>query len=116
MRLTVLCLAALLVGCAQSAPPKAAQSQYTSGKQASSRPDYPIEYDKSGRTGVVVISCLVPTSGILTDYHLVSVTGGDAFGKAVMDWFASGTVRFSPALRNGVPVAERSNLTINFAQ
>jgi predicted Zn finger-like uncharacterized protein len=78
-------------------------------------PEYPSEYADDGRTGQVLVSCMIEADGMPNDCHATSLEGGNAFSVSVLQWLGSGRVRYRPALRGGQPVArlEHWNMTIN---
>jgi len=81
-----------------------------------SAPRYPVAYetDGSNRTGRVMVNCRIDSSGAPSGCRVVSTEGGSRFGSSVMSWLGSGAVRFAPILRNGEPVAETQQWTIDF--
>jgi hypothetical protein len=74
-------------------------------------PDFPLAYQREGREGHVTVACDIEVDGRPTNCVLRHVDGGDAFGTAVMAWFASGTVRYKPAMSNGHPVRVSGHIT-----
>jgi TonB family protein len=82
----------------------------------SSRPEYPDAYQDSGRNGVVTVTCTIQPDGRPTGCSLVHVSGGAAFGSAVMQWLNSGTARYAPAIRNGQKIAAPTQLEVHFEQ
>jgi TonB family protein len=80
----------------------------------SSRPEYPEQYQDSQRAGTVTVACTIEANGQPSGCSLVNVSGGAAFGSAVMSWLRSGSARYKPAVRNGQPVAMQTQLTVHF--
>jgi protein TonB len=80
----------------------------------SSKPEYPDQYNDSGRSGVVNVTCVIQVDGTPTNCRLNSVSGGSAFGTTVMNWLNSGRVHYRPAIRNGHAVEQSTNLRVSF--
>jgi TonB family protein len=80
----------------------------------SSKPEYPEQYQDSGRAGTVQVTCTIEADGRPTNCSLDSVTGGSAFGSVVMAWLRSGQVHYRPAIRSGVAVAAQTRLSVHF--
>lgn len=70
----------------------------------SARPVYPPEMEEENIEGRVTVVCDVETTGMTSNCHVQSVTGGQAFAQAALDYVHK--ARYRPASRNGVPVRE----------
>jgi TonB family protein len=77
-------------------------------------PPYPTDYVRDGRAGEVAVDCTIDPDGEPEHCRVRDVFGGRRFAEATVDWLNSGTVRFRPALRGGVPVAEERRWRIAF--
>jgi protein TonB len=101
----------------QHAPPAAKVADSGPSSQpavGSSRPEFPDQYQDSGRSGTVTVSCTIQADGHPSGCSLVNVTGGAAFGSSVMAWLRSGSALYKPAIRNGVAIASQTQLTVHF--
>jgi periplasmic protein TonB len=75
------------------------------------KPDYPFDMKRAGLSGIVTLSCLVDEQGRVRD-ALVEKTPGPSFGASALEAIRQWT--FTPAIRNGTPVAVRVTLPMNF--
>ncbi|QNT78303.1 energy transducer TonB [Entomobacter blattae] len=75
------------------------------------RPNYPETMQELGKEGSVDAACDIEANGTTSNCHLVNVSGGQAFGEAVLTFLK--THRYQPAIRNGVPV-RTPNHTLHF--
>lgn len=75
-------------------------------------PFYPIEMKLARTPGRVRVTALVDETGRVQDPKLESASHA-AFGASALE--AVGQWRFKPALRDGVPVATRVSLPLNFS-
>jgi hypothetical protein len=96
------------------APPPPADRQPSALPVAGGGPAYPSDYVRDGRAGEVTVDCIIDPTGEPEHCHVRDIEGGRRFAEATVDWLNSGTVRFAPALRNGVPVAEEHRWRIAF--
>jgi len=79
-----------------------------------SQPEYPDAYEDSDTKGEVTVTCILQPDGSATRCQLVHVTGGEAFGSAVLHWLAQDSTRFPPLLRHGHPIALPFTWNIEF--
>jgi protein TonB len=77
-------------------------------------PPYPSELENDGRAGSVTVSCRIETNGYPAGCRVVSARGGEPFKGAVLGWLNSGRVRYEPILKNGKPVAENHQWSVQF--
>jgi TonB family protein len=82
---------------------------------AGGAPDYPDELTGSHKNGSARVRCTITEKGVPTNCDVVSSEGSSKFGVAVLRWLHSGRVRYVPATRNGVPVAETHEWSVDFA-
>jgi len=75
------------------------------------QPLYPFEMRRSGVSGVVNLSCLIDETGKVQDPKVESASDG-AFRAPALEAIKKWT--FRPALRDGVPVAQRVKIPFNF--
>jgi TonB family protein len=94
-------------------PPSGPSRGFSASPVSGGAPTYPAAYQDDQRKGKVTVSCTIGTDGSPSGCHVVAVQGGAQFGSAVMSWL-SGGVRFAPILRNGQPVVETHQWTMNF--
>lgn len=99
-----------------SAPPGPAVPDHVAG----SRPvnhvalEYPDEAQDEGREGRVSVVCDVEPTGETSNCKATSVTGGQDFARAALDYVRK--ARYVPATANGVPVKEfHHTYTISFS-
>jgi TonB family protein len=79
------------------------------------QPDYPDQYNDSGRNGRVTVDCVIQTNGHPTNCHVVSQQGGAAFAASVMQWLnGSNPPVYRPAIRGGQPQAEEHQWVVSF--
>jgi hypothetical protein len=78
-------------------------------------PPYPSDYVRDRRRGEVAVTCIIDAGGEPSHCKVTDVLGGRRFAEATVNWLNTGAVRFAPALRNGVPVAEERHWHIAFA-
>lgn len=76
------------------------------------RPVYPRFSRMRGEEGDVVVSLNVNSSGTVDEVKLARSSGHTLLDEAAMK--AARTARFSPAIRNGEPIASTVTLTISF--
>jgi protein TonB len=72
---------------------------------------YPLEAKARHLEGVVKLHAIIDTDGNATQLTLISSTDPvfvDAAMAAVRTW------KYRPYIRNGVPVAVQTNITVNF--
>jgi hypothetical protein len=81
---------------------------------AGGSPAYPSELESDDRSGSVTVSCHIQADGRPAGCRAVSARGGEPFKGAVLGWLNSGRVRYEPILRNGKPVAETHEWTVQF--
>lgn len=96
------------------APPPPADREPSVLPIAGGGPPYPTDYVRDGRAGEVSVDCTIDPDGEPEHCRVRDVFGGRRFAEATVDWLNSGTVRFKPALRRGVPVAEERHWRIAF--
>jgi len=65
---------------------------------------YPPRMQDQGREGKVDVTCDVDTNGATSNCAVTCVVGGQPFADAALAYVTA--ARYSPAVRNGVPVAE----------
>ena len=82
---------------------------------AGGAPPYPSDYVRDGRRGEVAVDCIIDAGGEPTHCKVIDVLGGRRFAEAAVNWLNTGAVRFTPALRDGVPVAQERHWHIAFA-
>lgn len=99
-----------------AAPPGPAVPDHVAG----SRPinhvalEYPGEAQDEGREGHVSVICDVETTGETSNCKIASVTGGQDFARAALDYVRK--ARYVPATANGIPVKEfHHTYTISFS-
>jgi hypothetical protein len=95
-------------------PPPPADREPSVLPVAGGGPPYPTDYVRDGRAGEVAVDCTIDPDGEPEHCRVRDVFGGRRFAEATVDWLNSGTVRFKPALRRGVPVAEERHWRIAF--
>jgi hypothetical protein len=81
---------------------------------AGGAPPYPSDYVRDGRAGEVAVDCIIDAGGEPQHCKVTDVLGGRRFAEAAVNWLNTGAVRFAPAIRNGVPVAEERHWHIAF--
>jgi hypothetical protein len=104
----------------QPPPPKHAPAPPPADREpsqlpiAGGTPPYPLDYVRDGRAGEVSVDCTIDPDGEPEHCRVRDLLGGRRFAEATVNWLNSGTVRFAPAMRNGVPVAEERRWRIAF--
>ena len=79
-------------------------------------PGFPPSMAMAHKTGKVVASCWVETDGALSGCHIVTQTGGNAFGDATLFWLTNAAHPvMQPAYVNGKPIRQEHSITIDFA-
>ncbi len=79
------------------------------------QPDYPDQYQDSGRNGRVTVDCVIQTDGRPTNCHVLKAEGGAAFAAAVNQWLnGSNPPVYSPAIRGGKPQTEEHQWVVTF--
>ncbi|AOW50525.1 energy transducer TonB [Acetobacter ascendens] len=68
------------------------------------QPVYPPEMEEENIEGRVTVACDVEPTGMTSNCQVQSVSGGQAFAKAALDYVHK--ARYRPATRNGAPVKE----------
>ncbi|WP_148089345.1 energy transducer TonB, partial [Acetobacter pasteurianus] len=68
------------------------------------QPVYPPEMEEDNIEGRVTLICDVEASGMTSNCHVQSVSGGQAFAQSALDYVHK--ARYRPATRNGAPVKE----------
>jgi TonB family protein len=106
--------APLAQGPAHPAQAAAVSRPFAAVAIAGGAPDYPDAYADETRSGHVTVSCRIERDGSPHKCHIVESRGGAAFGKSVLKWLGSGRVRYQPVVRNGTPVAEAQQWSVNF--
>ena len=80
-------------------------------------PDYPDQYQDSGRTGKVTVQCTIETDGRPTNCVVLNTVGGSAFTQATLGWLnGSHAPRYRPESRGGHPVASQHAWAVTFQQ
>jgi protein TonB len=75
------------------------------------RPRFPDEMRRAGNSGVVNVKCLIDENGVVREAE--AVTASDrGFEQPALEAVRQWT--FKPARRDGVPVAQRAMIPINF--
>jgi protein TonB len=90
----------------QRAPPAPAvpDSEVSARPISGGTPKYPPRMLDQGREGHVDVTCDVDTDGSTSNCTVTSVTGGQAFADAALEFVK--TARYKPRILNGVPVKE----------
>jgi len=104
------------------AAPPAAPRQVASGPNrgfsaspiSGGAPPYPTELENDARRGEVTVNCRIETDGTPAGCHVVAAKGGAPFKGAVLSWLNSGRVKYAPVIRNGQPVAETHQWSLQF--
>jgi hypothetical protein len=110
----VLPLLLVTTSCAQQPAPKpAAPAPDTKHAMGSSRPAWPAALP-IGIPGEVKVQCTIDVSGVPRNCVCLHADPVLALCDSVLTWLGSGTARYHPAMRNGVPVAAQTTLTIHF--
>jgi hypothetical protein len=81
---------------------------------AGGMPSYPLDYVRDGRFGEVSVTCVIESTGEPQNCRVRDYIGGRRFAEAVVNWLNSGTVRFKPAVHEGIPVAQERHWHIVF--
>ena len=77
------------------------------------KPVYPFEMKRAGISGVVTLNCLIDRNGRVQEARVdESNTPGVAFSMAALEAVRQWT--FTPATRNGEPIAVRVSLPVTF--
>jgi hypothetical protein len=66
------------------------------------------------RMGSLKVDCVVETSGLPSDCHVVHAERASAVSTALLAWMSSGLVHRAPTLRDGHPVRARQSWTLEF--
>jgi outer membrane biosynthesis protein TonB len=77
-------------------------------------PAFPASDDYVGKAGQVTVSCRIQEDGHPAGCNVVAARGGTAFKSSVLKWLNSGRVRYAPILRNGQPVSEVHQWSVEF--
>jgi periplasmic protein TonB len=75
------------------------------------KPVYPFDMKRAGISGIVTLNCLIDEQGRVGDAR-VENTPGTPFSAAALEAIRQWT--FTPAIRNGTPVAVRVTLPLSF--
>jgi hypothetical protein len=77
--------------------------------------DYPAAYAGTGRSGRVVVDCMIEADGVPTNNRVLNVAGGSAFAPATMLWLTGpGHPVYRPAMQDGKPRAEKRKWVVTF--
>lgn len=77
------------------------------------KPDYPFDMKRAGLSGVVAVNCLIDQNGRVQDARVENAnTPGTAFSTSALEAIRQWT--FTPAIRNGTPIAVRVTLPMSF--
>jgi hypothetical protein len=82
---------------------------------AGGEPAFPESAESQRIGGLVRVTCRIETNGTPSACEADAVRGGHSFRNAIVSWLKSGSVRFSPILRHGQPVAEVQSWDIAFS-
>jgi len=78
-------------------------------------PEYPDQYQDSGKTGRVTVDCYIEPDGRPSGCHVLNQSGGAAFAQATMAWLTGGNPpRYKPPTRGGVPIREEHQWVVSF--
>jgi protein TonB len=77
-------------------------------------PAFPASDDYVGKAGQVTVSCRIEEDGHPAGCNVVAARGGPAFKSSVLKWLNSGRVRYAPIIRNGQPVSEVHQWSVQF--
>jgi hypothetical protein len=77
--------------------------------------DYPAAYAGTGRSGRVVVDCMIEADGVPTNCRVLNVAGGSACAPATMLWLTGpGRPVYRPAMQDGKPRAEKRKWVVTF--
>lgn len=75
---------------------------------------YPALARYKGWQGVTMVNICLDANGVVTGVNVVRSSGHDLLDRAALVWITNGAV-FSPATKNGKPVAACVNMPVTFA-